>query len=87
MRRHKKSPKDTRKNREVAKNQRPIITAKASVRSVVVPKPTTARARRVTAVNQNRIARKYEEQKKRKLADAYKFDDPCAHIGSVGNGL
>jgi len=62
-------------------------TKTLSARSKVISKPEIVKARRVTAVDPNEIARKYEEQKKKKLANMYKFHDPCAHIRSVGNGL
>ncbi len=62
-------------------------TKTMSVKSKVASAPPVVKARKVTAVDPNRIARKYEEQKKKKMAEMYKFHDPCAHIGSVGNGL
>jgi hypothetical protein len=64
-----------------------MTTKTMSIKSKVVSKLAAIKNRKVKSVDPKEIKRKYEAQKKKKLADAYKFHDPCAHIKSAGNGL
>jgi len=62
------------------KKSKPKQSAKAkTIKKAVV--------KRVTVVDNAALLKKFKAMKKKKMADAYKSEDRCAHIRSVGNGL
>jgi len=60
----------------------------SETRSVRVVGVSTVKTRQVKLVaSPDTLRKRLKKQEMKKLADAYKFHDPCAHIRSVGNGL
>ena len=89
MKHYKRLLENARKNGEVVRNIHPITTTsiKVSATRSVASKPVITKIKKVAPADPDKIKQKFEEEKRKKLADAYKFLDPCADIESVGNGL
>lgn len=92
LKRYKEILEKARQNGEIRKpvanyysnNRKPIATKSKVDQSG--PKPVEAQPTK--AIDPNRIQELYRLEQKKKLAQLYtSHRDPCAHIGSVGNGL